>query len=114
MPSIFGKKTKTPVPSMFDGGNFKPVKDYAKYHNKNLIECQKAQYDRSIFVNVIVAEMTLRGLVQRYDSIEKKLELPVSTPEDKSKVQEWEEELNGLQIQSLFLDIDDEVAWHYA
>lgn len=99
---------------MFDGGNFKPVKDYAKYHNKNLIECQKAQYDRSIFVNVIVAEMTLRGLVQRYDSIEKKLELPVSTPEDKSKVQEWEEELNGLQIQSLFLDIDDEVAWHYA
>ncbi|KAF4764541.1 hypothetical protein HAV15_000708 [Penicillium sp. str.  len=97
MPSIFGKKTKPPVPTMLDGGNFKPVKDYAKYYNKYAIKCQEVKYDRSIFVDVIVADMTLRGLVQHCESVKKKLELPVFTPEDKSKVQKWEEELHHLQ-----------------
>ena len=41
--------------------------------------------------------MTLRGLVQRCGSIEKKLEQPESSPENKSKVNEWEEEIEDLQ-----------------
>jgi HPt (histidine-containing phosphotransfer) domain-containing protein len=41
--------------------------------------------------------MIVRGLVQRCDNIEKKLEQPVSSPENKSKVKEWEEEIQDLQ-----------------
>ncbi|KAJ5197413.1 hypothetical protein N7449_007892 [Penicillium cf. viridicatum] len=99
MPSIFGKKTKTPAPSMFDGGNFKPAKGYSS--NNYRIECQNVEYDRCTFVDVMVTEMTLRGLIQHYDRVEKKLEKPVYIPGDKSNVQQWEEELQHLQKEIL-------------
>jgi hypothetical protein len=76
-------------------GDFEPVNDEGGYNYK--IKCQTLEFPHDAFVKVIVAEMTLRGLIQRCDSIEKKLEQPVSTPEDKAKVKEWEEEIQGLQ-----------------
>ncbi|KXG49670.1 uncharacterized protein PGRI_056380 [Penicillium griseofulvum] len=99
MSSIFAKvsqKTKIPFSEMFEG-NFTPVENYGKGGHNYTIRYQTFKYWHEIFISVIVAEMTLQGLIQRSDGIEKKLAQPVSTAEDKSKVQEWEEELQCVQ-----------------
>ncbi|KAJ6132008.1 hypothetical protein N7471_007223 [Penicillium samsonianum] len=100
MAFIFGK-TKKQAPRILDQENFEPVKHYSKHGSNHRIVYQGVEYESAIFDRVILAEMALRGLVQRHDSVEKKLDQPVSTPEDKLKVQQWEEELQSLQKEIL-------------
>lgn len=76
---------------------FRPVKGYSDYGVNYRIKYRGFEYGYGIFADVIFREMTLRALVQRYDTVKLKCGHSLTTIDDKLSMQALEEELNNIQ-----------------
>jgi len=79
---------------MSEGEGFTPCTSQDKKH---LLRYDGRTYNYLYVSDVIVAEMTLRRLVQRHETILTKLNTQqILSQDDKSKTQKWEKEVEDL------------------